>query len=87
MADVTITTGAQSQTELRQGLWGPYFANDNANDCVVIGIDGGADLTVYTSDDGGATWAADEVVEGNVKRLACYTDMEFPGDTGTSISV
>lgn len=85
MADVSIYGLIQSQTELRQGCWGIYWAD--ASNGVAIAMDNGADLQSLYTDDGGATWSATEVVAGNVKRLTCFYDKELPTDTGTTVHV
>jgi hypothetical protein len=85
MADVLINSSAQSQTELRNTMWGAYFANQD--DCVLIRSDGGSDLTTDFSSNGGTTWTPTEIVAGNVKRIACFADWEVPGGTGTIVHV
>jgi len=85
MADTLVEGNPVSDTELSQGLWGPYWISTSVG--VIVGIDSGNDASFWRTDDSGNTWNATEIHAGDTQQMACWFDQETPGDSGTLVNV
>ncbi len=89
MADVTIDSGAETLTNERDALHGPYWTSTSVG--YVVSQEAINDLEVWKTDDSGATWAtqdaANEPTSANNRSMAVWYDKETPDNTGTIIHI
>jgi len=84
MADVVIEAGAYTTLYGSANRGGPFWTSPTVG--YIIYVDSATDLVYRKTSDGGATWAAANVlVTGAVLAYDCWADWQTPGDAGTKI--
>lgn len=90
MADVDIHTGANSLTNNRDALWGPYWTSPTTG-YVVLQVGSSSVIEVLKTTDSGASWTIQDSANnpaGTTNRsMAVWWDRETPDDTGTLIHI
>ncbi len=88
MADVVVDATANATTELREGLWGPYWTSPSVGYIVYTDIAG---ITVQKTTDSGATWTEQDTDNNpssdNRRSMAAWFDQETKDDSGTVIHI
>ncbi len=85
MADKEVETNVNSSSDEKVGLWGPYWIDKDI--AVVVFIDNGVDISFARTTDAGVNWATTEIAAGSTQQVACWFDLETPGDTGNLVHI
>lgn len=88
MADTSVEGGVPSILDGIEGLWGPYWNNENVS-CIIFIESSSYDVEYSRTANAGSSWAESNLISGEtfgqVRSLACWPDFQTPGDTGTLV--
>lgn len=74
------------ETHGANGIWGPYWLDDQVG--AIVYIDANRDIVARKTTDGGTSWSSAVVMESiTCIALAVWFDKQTPGDNGTKLHV
>lgn len=85
MADTTVSSSVAASLQVRNGLWGPYWCDDQIG--AIVYIDNNFDLAYERTTNGGTSWSKTNIDTATVMRVAATFDREVPGNTGDSVHI
>lgn len=85
MADTVLSSGVAANLQVYNGMWGPYWSDDQTG--AIVYVDDNEDLVYDRTTNGGTSWSTTTIDTATVVRIAATYDRMVPGNTGSLLHI